>query len=183
MAEIINVEVVDLQTKFIDAMVTRLQAIKWGKEAGLQNVSSEGKVSDFMDLLKVNSYTIKWVSKEELPEIINRLTFEGSEIWDSLKEIPDQLSNKIKQAGHEKLLLELGDRVPELIFHGAYSHLFQQFKEKKTIEYLVGLAMYVSVMACTAELAGEENIFLPIVELVEAGHLPIGPEGNTFYIL
>jgi hypothetical protein len=183
MADIINVADVDLQAKSIDAMVNRLQAIHWGKKAGQQNLEAEEKVIEFMGYLEVNSYEIKWLSKGEVPETIGHLTFEGSEMWESLKEIPDQLSNKIKQAGHEEYLLEIGDRVPELIFHGAYSHLFQQFEEKKTIEYLVGLAMYVSVMACTAELAGEENIFLPIIELVEAGHLPIGPEGNTFYLL
>lgn len=183
MAEIINVKDVDLQAKSIDDMVKRLQPIHWGKNAGQQNLETEEKINEFMDLLKVDSYEIKWVSKEAVPEITNHLTFEESDMWESLKGIPDELSNKIKQDGSEKLLLELGDRVPELIFHGAYSHLFPQFEEKKTVEYLVGLAMYVSVMACTAELAGEENIFMPIVELVEAGHLPLGPVGNTFYLL
>lgn len=182
MAEIINVAGVDSQAT-IDTMIKRLQPIKWGKKAGQQNLEAEEKFIEFMDYLDVNSYEIKWLSIDEVPETIGRLTFEGSEMWEALKGIPDELSNKIKQAGHEKYLLEIGDLVPELIFHGAYSHLFQQFEEKKTIEHLVGLAMYVSVMACTAELAGEENIFLPIVELIEAGHLPIGPEGNTFYLL
>lgn len=181
MAEIINVA--DDSQATIDTMVKRLQPIKWGKKAGQQNLEAEEKVIEIMDNLDVNSYEIKWLSIDEVPETIGRLTFEGSEMWEALKGIPDELSGKFKQAGHEKFLLEIGDIVPELIFHGAYSHLFQQFEEKKTIEYLVGLAMYVSVMACTAELAGEENIFLPIVELIEAGHLPIGPEGNTFYLI
>jgi len=183
MSENINVAEADLQTKSIDAMVNRLQAIHWGKKAGQKNLEAEEKVIEFMYDLNVNSYEIKWLSKEEVPEMISRLTFEGSEMWGSLKEIPEELSRKIKEAGHEKYLLDLGDRVPELVFHGAYSHLFQQFEEKKTVEYLVGLAMYVSVMSCTAELAEGKNIFLSIVDLIEAGHLPIGPEGNTFYLI
>ncbi|MEK5101814.1 hypothetical protein MKX83_07460 [Cytobacillus sp. FSL M8-0252] len=183
MSENMNVAEVELQKKSIDAMVNRLQAIHWGKKVGQQNLESEEKVIEFMNDLNVNSYEIKWLLKEEVPETISRLTFEGSEIWESLKEIPEELSHKIKEDGHEKYLLDLGDRVPELVFHGAYSHLFQQFEDMKTLEYLVGLAMYVSVMSCTAELAEGKNIFLSIVNLIEAGHLPLGPEGNTFYLI
>ena len=51
------------------------------------------------------------------------------------------------------------------------------------MKFLVGHAMYVSVLACAAELAEEKNVFLPIIELIEMGHVPLGPEGNAFYLL
>ena len=61
--------------------------------------------------------------------------------------------------------------------------LSKHFGEEKTVKFLVGHAMYVSVLACAAELAEEKNVLLPIIELIEMGHVPLGPEGNTFYLL
>ena len=182
MVETTNIEEIDLKTS-IDTMITRLQTIHWGKNAGVQMGEADEKVNCFMDLLNVSSYSIKWLSKAELPETISRLTFEGSELWNVLKEIPERLSQKIRQAGQEKWLFELGDYIPELIFHPSYSHMVELATDKKSIEYLVGVAMYLSVMACTAELAGEGNIFLPIIELLEMGNLPLGLEGNAIYLL
>lgn len=48
------------------------------------------------------------------------------------------------------------------------------------MKFLVGHAMYISTVVCAAELAEEKNVFLPIVELLELGHIPIGPERNYF---
>lgn len=101
----------------------------------------------------------------------------------ALAEVPDQLKEKIVRAGNEKLLVDVVDKVPEAIFHGVYKEVFKHFGEEKTVKFLVGHAMYVSVLACAAELAEEKNVLLPIIELIEMGHVPLGPEGNTLYLL
>lgn len=74
----------------------------------------------------------------------------------ALAEVPDQLKEKIVRAGNEKLLVDVVDKVPEAIFHGVYKEVFKHFGEEKTVKFLVGHAMYVSVLACAAELAEEK---------------------------
>ncbi|HWK22311.1 MAG TPA: hypothetical protein VNS08_04680 [Ureibacillus sp.] len=182
MAETINIQEMDLETA-VDSIITRFRAVHWGKKAGLQNGEAEEKVITFLDALNVNSYTIKWITSGELSETISRLTFEGSELWDQLKEIPERFSTRIRQAGQEELLFELGDRLPEIIFHQAFSHMIDLATDKKSTEYLIGLAMYLCVLTCSAELAGEGSSFYPMIELLEMGNLVLGVEGNTIYLL
>lgn len=43
--------------------------------------------------------------------------------------------------------------------------------------------MYIAVLVCTAELAGEEDLFIPLLELLEMGHVPVGLDRNTIYLL
>ncbi|MGE7768339.1 hypothetical protein [Peribacillus sp. NPDC096540] len=86
-------------------------------------------------------------------------------------------------AGNEKLLADIVDKVPEAVFHGAFKQALNVFRDEKAINFLVGHAMYISILACTAELAGDVNPFSFIVEVLADGHLPLGPEGNTFYLL
>ena len=93
------------------------------------------------------------------------------------------MKEKIISVGNEKLLIDVVDKVPETIFHGVYKEAFKHFGEEKVVKFLVGHAMYISTVTCAAELAEEKNMFLPIIELLELGHIPIGPEGNIFYLL
>lgn len=167
----------------VNEMVKRLTAIDWFVNSGQQNIEAEQKVDQFMEYLDRSEYEIKWISRNQVTQTIERLSFEGCAFWEALKEVPDQLKKKIVHAGNENLLADMADKVPEAIFHGACTQAFHLFGDEKVVQILVGLAMYVSVLTCAAELAGGQNIFLPMVELLEAGHLPLGPEGNIFYLL
>jgi hypothetical protein len=167
----------------VNEMVKRLTTIDWFVNSGQQNIAAEQKIDQFMECLDHHEYEIRWISRNQVTETIGRLSFEGCAFWEALKEVPDQLKKKIVHAGNEKLLADMADKVPEAIFHGAYTQAFHLFGKENAVQFLVGHAMYVSVLACAAELAGGQNIFLPIVELLEAGHLPLGPEGNIVYLL
>ena len=77
----------------------------------------------------------------------------------ALAEVPDRLKRKIVSVGNENLLTDIVDKVPEAIFHGVYKEAFKHFEEEKVVKFLVGHAMYISVIACAAELAEENNLF------------------------
>lgn len=71
----------------------------------------------------------------------------------------DQLKEKIISVSNEKLLIDVVDKVPEAIFHGVYKEAFKHFGEEKCLKFLVGHAMYISTVACAAELAEEKIYF------------------------
>jgi hypothetical protein len=183
MAVMLSEEKHGTDARSVNEWIERLLAIDWYKQAGQQQEVAVEKVNQFMRALGVNEYEVRWLSKDEVPDAIRRLTFEGSQLWNILEKLPDQLKAKIKENGNESLLEKIVDVVPEAVFHHAFAGAFHTFDEEKTVQFLVGHAMYVSILVCTAALAEEKNLFLPIVELLEAGYLPLGPEGNTFYLV
>lgn len=183
LVELINEEKDGPGARSANEMVKRLTTINWYKNVGQQNIDAEQKIDQFMSSLNIHEYEIRWISRDQVTEMIGRLSFEGSAFWEALKEVPDQLKEKIVHAGNDTHLADLVDKVPEAIFHGAFTQAFNLFSEEKAVQFLVGHAMYVSVLACAAELTEGDNAFLPVVELLEAGHLPLGPEGDIFYLL
>ncbi|KQU21440.1 hypothetical protein ASG65_22190 [Bacillus sp. Leaf13] len=183
LAGIINEEKYGTDARSANEMIERLTSIDWYSQAGVKCNEAEKKVEQFMSAIGVSEYKIKWLSAAQVSEAFSRLSFESSILWGVLKDLPDQLKEKINAAGNEKLLADIVDKVPEAVFHGAYKQALNVFRDEKAIKFLVGHAMYISVLACTAELAGDVNPFSYIVELLEDGHLPLGPEGNTFYLL
>ena len=74
-----------------------------------------------------------------------------------LGELPNQLKKEIEKAGQVSLLEKAVDTVPQAVFHSAFEKAFQAFGEEKTVSFLVGHAMYIAVLACTAELADKGN--------------------------
>jgi NADH dehydrogenase/NADH:ubiquinone oxidoreductase subunit G len=167
----------------INELIDKLTSINWYSNAGEYNPDVEGKLARFMSGLGVHNYDIKWITKEQVAETIGKLSFENSELWEVMKELPDQLTKKIDSLGNQQLLNDVVDKVPEAVFHGAYKHAYQAFNEENSIKFLVGHAMYISILACTAELADEKEKISILVDLLEEGHLPLGPSGNTFYLL
>ena len=152
-------------------------------KAGQKDFDTEKKLETFMSTIGVKDYEVRWLSKEQLPHVIQHLTFEGSALWPKLKELPDFLNEKIVRDENEAILADMVDRVPEAVFHGVYKQAYALVKEEKAVKFLVGHALYISILACTAELAGETKLFSSLIDIVEEGHLPLGPEGNIFYLL
>ncbi|PGZ98581.1 hypothetical protein COE51_11025 [Bacillus pseudomycoides] len=183
MVVMLNEEKHGTGARTVNNWIERLLAIDWYKQAGQQQEGAVEKVNQFMRTLGVNEYEVKWLSKNQVSDAIQRLTFEGSNLWIILEKVPDQLKAKVNEAGNESLLEKVVDVVPEAVFHNVFVRAFHTFGEEKTVQFLVGHAMYVSILICTAVLAEEPNLFLPIVELLEAGYLPLGTEGNTFYLV
>ncbi|ALQ68625.1 hypothetical protein [Bacillus thuringiensis] len=183
LSQFINEEKYGSYVRSTNGMIERFMTMNWYSDIGKQNVEAEKKIDQFMRALHISEYEMKWISRNQLSETIERISFEDNDLWGTLAEVPDQLKEKIISVGNEKLLIDVVDKVPEAIFHGVYKEAFKHFSEEKVVKFLVGHAMYISTVACAAELAEEKNVFLPIVELLELGHIPIGPERNTFYLL
>ncbi|OLN21232.1 hypothetical protein BTO30_15965 [Domibacillus antri] len=183
MTVMINEEKHGTKAQEVNEMIERLTSIDWYHQAGVQEETAADHVHQFMKELGVTEYELKWLTKEEAPSVVPSLSLNDSAFWEVLKDIPDRLKAKIDQNEQQQLLETTVDLVPEAVFHGAFAKAFSVFKDEKTVQFLVGHAMYISVMACSAVLADEIQLFEPVIELLEAGHLPLGPQGNTFYLL
>lgn len=183
LAQLINEGKYGETARSVNELIDKLTTINWYSKAGQTNPDVEGKLARFMSAAGVHNYDIKWITKEQVAETIGKLSFENSELWEVLKELPDQFRKKIDSLGNQPLLNDVVDKVPEAVFHGAYKHAYEAFNEAETIKFLVGHAMYISTLACTAELADEKDKISILVDLLEQGHLPLGTNGNTFYLL
>ncbi|ULT58857.1 hypothetical protein L1999_10145 [Neobacillus drentensis] len=182
-AQLMNEGKYGLTARLVNELIEKLTSINWYSKAGQYNPDVEGKLARFMSGLGVHNYEIKWITKGQTAETIEKLSFENSELWEVMKELPGQLSNKIDSLGHQQLLIDVVDKVPEAVFHGVYKHAYEAFNQENTIKFLVGHAMYICILACTAELADEKEMISILVNILNEGHLPLGPNGNTFYLL
>lgn len=167
----------------INEIASRLSTMDWYKEAGVKDRNAEETLRSFIEKLQVNEYEIQWISKEQTADIICNLNFHNSDLWKVVSSLPEQLKKKIDEAGQAELLSKIIDTVPQEIFHVAFQKAFQQFGEEKQVQFFVGHAMYIAVLVCTAELAGEIDLFVPLLELLEGGHVPVGLDGHTIYLL
>ena len=167
----------------INEIAERLCTIDWYKNVGEKEQTMEEVIQRFMHKLQVKDYEIKWIIKEHLTETISKLTFDNSNLWAVLATLPDILKKKIDGANQTDLLNIVVETVPQEVFHIAFQKSFQVFCEEKQINFFVGQAMYIAILVCTAQLAGELDLFTPLLEFLEAGHVLVGVEGNTIYLL
>lgn len=183
LARALNERKYGLAARSVNELINQLTAMNWYSRAGQYSLEIEGKLAQFMRSLGVHTYEIKWIEKEQLSETIASLSFENSALWEVLKELPDKLKKKIEGTGREQLLEDVVDNIPEAVFHRAYEQAYRLVTDVNTVKFLVGHAMYISLLVCIAELAGEKDSLSMVVEILEEGHLPLGPKGNTFYLL
>ncbi|WP_313430308.1 hypothetical protein [Siminovitchia terrae] len=183
MAVTINQDQLGLKDQSINGLADRLSKVNWYENAGKEGAEAEQTFRSFMQKLNVDNYEVKWVSKEEAADTICKLNFEGSELWETLSVLPDMLKKKVDKLDQSQLLEKAVDTLPEYVFHLAFEKAVQIFPEEKVVSFLVGHAMYVAVLAATSEMAGETELFSPLLELLESGHVPLGPEKNTIYLL
>lgn len=84
-------------------MIARLVSVLWYSNAGRKNPYAEQKIKEFAACFGTRKLDVKWISKEKLGDTAKQLTFEGCELWNVLKDIPDQLKIKIDAHGKEKI--------------------------------------------------------------------------------
>ncbi|MFB4162440.1 hypothetical protein ACE1TI_01120 [Alteribacillus sp. JSM 102045] len=171
----------------VGRLLERLMNIDWYQNVGKNNSSIVEKTEKFMNTLGIETYQVEVIKKEEVTTMAPVLSLEESHLWQELKEIPEQIKQKIEESERNEILEDIVYNVPELVYHGAFKGAYDIFEKEKTVAFLVGYAMYVSVLACAWEIVSdlkgwEDNPFLYIVEILEDGHLPLGPQSNTFFI-
>ncbi|MFS0644077.1 hypothetical protein [Siminovitchia sp. 179-K 8D1 HS] len=183
MAVMLNQDQFGIKAQSINGLAERLSNIPWYKNAGKEDKKAEELFRRFMRNINVSEYEIVWISKEEAADTISKLRFEGSKLWEVLSVLPDTLKKKVDELEQRHLLETAVDTLPEFVFHFAFDGAFQVFQEEKAINFLTGHAMYIAILAATAEIAGEAELFAPLLDMLESGHVPLGPEGNVIYLL
>lgn len=167
----------------LSELVEKFTTIGWFGLLGRRDIVAEKKILQFMRAIGVSDYTMEWITKERMLSVIENMTFEKSSVWEKLKDVPGQLKEEICRNEEEDLLESMTDTVLEAVFHSAFQGAYEQTKEKKVLNHLVGNAMYMSVLASGAMLAGKVNLYEAIIELAESGHTILGLEGDTLYIM
>lgn len=164
-------------------LVEEFADFDWFGQLGRQSKLAEEKISQFMKAVGVSNYTVEWITRDNMMSVIENMTLEESSIWQELKEIPSQLKKEICQRQQENLLENMADTVLEAVFHPAFKGAYEQVGEKKVLNYLVGNAMYMSILASGMAFAGKADMYESLTEIVKSGHTVLGLEGNTLYLV
>ncbi|SDH17402.1 hypothetical protein SAMN05192534_10268 [Alteribacillus persepolensis] len=172
----------------VASLIERLADIDWYQKAGEQDKAVEEKLAESMKQLGVSTYQIEWIKPGEAADAIASLALEESSIWEQLKEVPDTIKAKMDEVNRETVVDDIVYNIPELVYHGSFAGAYQLFEDEKTTGFFTGHAMYISVLACLWEAAADldgmkDNPFLPLVEILESGHVPLGLKKETIFVL
>ncbi|MGD8191468.1 hypothetical protein ACQCN2_15915 [Brevibacillus ginsengisoli] len=174
------------------SLITRLTQMEWFQAVGKQSGQSEAEqaIRECTDLLGIDGYQVLWMTKKELPAFIEGMRLEQSPIWSHISNIPRKIREKAEETGRLDVLSYTIDHVPELLFHSSFQGIFREFEEfgASMVKTAVGFVLYLFGLACAwetlADLEGfESNPFMPLVEVFESGHWPLGMANETFYVL
>lgn len=180
--------VYDFKHDRVNQLSERLLNINWYHRVGMIDNRAKEKVEMFMDAFHISNYDVSWLEKEDINNCYEMISLQNSDLWEVLKVLPDQLKDKIDESGKGKLLEEIVYHLPEMVYHEVFKQAFQTFAKQETVRFFIGHSLYISLFACTWELISdlkgwEENPFAYLVDVLEMGHVPIGPNGQTFYLL
>ncbi|WP_101845190.1 hypothetical protein [Halobacillus sp. Marseille-P3879] len=173
--------------KRVKVLIDRLTNVEWYRQIGTKDVRTEEKLKKFMDSFDLYDYETEWVSLQEVPGKIRSLKLEDSRPWDHLKEVPEKINTTGEKAGRKAALDQLVTDIPELVYHGAFKGAYKTYQDQQAVSILAGHAMYISLLACTWEAVAdqsgwEDNPFLYLIDIMEEGHLPLGPHDNSIYL-
>ena len=81
LSQFINEEKYGSHARSTNGMIERFMKMNWYSNIGQQNVEAEKKIDQFMSSLNISEYEIKWISRKQLHETMERISFEGSALW------------------------------------------------------------------------------------------------------
>ncbi len=173
-------------------LMTRLSNINWFSALGKQSRQGETEkaIHEFTRCFNIHEYEIRWIMKEQLSAFLEGMKLEESALWVRLQQIPDQIKNQAAQVGRLDALLHLADEVPANIFHYCFDGVFRELGEygSSMVETAVCFMMYIGGLACAWEMIAdiegwETNPFLPLIDVLEHGHWPLGLIGKQYYVI
>lgn len=173
----------NVKAESINNIAEKLTSLDWYSSVGQKSEEAERAVSSLLDSLQVDQYELEWVNVNDLAETLDKIRLDGSAVWEKLKDVPDQLKEKIDQLNEVKLLEEVVDIIPEVVFHRAFECAYETFKEEKLVQFFVGQAMYFAVLICAAEIANETELAESFLNVLETGHVPVGPNEKSVYMI
>lgn len=81
LSQFMNEEKYGSHARSTNGMIERLMTMNWYCNIGQQNVEAEKKIDQFMSSLNISEYEIKWISRKQLKEKIERISFEDNDLW------------------------------------------------------------------------------------------------------
>ncbi|MEB3101005.1 hypothetical protein [Ferviditalea candida] len=174
----------------VGSLIDRIGKINWLSAAAQteNRVSAEAAIDQFLLSFGMEGYSIHWFDKNELAPFVERMTLRESPLWNRLEEIPQQIRDKAEETGRTAIVLKISENTPTNVFSLAFDAAFREFEEngEKVIQAAAGAMMYIAALACAwetlADLDGwKANPFLPLIQVLEAGHWPLGLYGGKFY--
>lgn len=170
-------------TTLMNDIADKILQLPWFDNAGTVNKEIETKVEQFLDELSVNQYEIQWISKNELTDQLNSMSFEDSAVWSALKDIPTIYMEEIQQKEMEEAWKILLNDLPEHLFHVVFEKAYTLYQGEEEVRYLINNAFYVSTLIVLAELVGEKAFANKLSEIIETGNIVVGFEGEKLYLL
>ncbi|GAB7386404.1 hypothetical protein BSNK01_02390 [Bacillaceae bacterium] len=174
-------------------LLNRLTNIDWFAACEKQRNQEEirGAFAEFINRIGMQDrFELTWLTKRQLASFYTEKKLDESPIWPHLAPIPDKIKKEAEKAGRLAILDELTDRVPEMLFHGSYDGAFREFAKEgiQLVQTAVGAAMYLGGLACAWEVLADRegwqtNPFLPLVDVFERGHWPLGVYDGKFYVI
>src|SRR5690625_4032856 len=117
---ILDEKISGVKAKSIKNVIERLLDIEWYNSTDGNKGKPEELLGQLLETINVSGYTIKWLSKAELPEKLNKISLTDSKIWDRMKELPGQFRNEIYESKQGKLIAPIVEIVSEPIFHHSF---------------------------------------------------------------
>lgn len=177
----------------VEDLAKRAAQIQWfssvGKKEGREE--TEEAVRRFVRAIGgPEEYVLNWMIKDQLEIFLLNMTMSKSPLWEKLEPIPQKMKEKAEQTGRSAILPQVCDEVSAHLYSGLYDAAFREFGNRgnTVIQFAVGAALYIAGLACAWEVLADldgwgENPFLPLIEVLERGHLPVGLYDGQFYIL
>lgn len=175
------------------ALTERLCAIRWfaacgGQEGSANEAEASSRLKELVSNMGAAGFMFQQAAKDELQGLIQSVNVREHPLWEKLYQVPERIKSAAEQTGRTVLLSYALDDVPEKVFHPAFDGAFSQLEDQgeEVLQYAMITVMYVSGLATAweivADVLGESNPFLPIVEIFEQGKWPIGIQDNNIYL-
>ncbi|MED3717849.1 hypothetical protein AB4J90_08170 [Geobacillus thermodenitrificans] len=172
-------------------LLDRFVNIDWLSSLGRQGDEQvEQLLRQFADFFGVHHVEVKWLAEQELRSSIEAIRLEEDDIWQVLRNVPDQFKHQAEQTGRLEALLALADEVPAVIFQHSFDQLFAVLSPygDNVVTTAVGYMMYIGGMACAWELLSdlegrEINPFHFLISVLERGHWPLGVVNGQLVVI
>lgn len=176
----------------VSGLIDRIGKIDWLSSVAKpkDRIPTETAIDQFLLSFGMDGYSIRWFDKNELAPFVNGMTLRESPLWARLEQIPQEIKDKAEETGRLSVLLQVSENTPFNVFSPAFDAAFREFEEngETVIQAATGSMMYIAALACAwetlADLDGwKANPFLPLVDVLEAGHWPVGLYDGQFYVV
>lgn|GEM_PF-2289300 len=168
----------------IAELVETLSACQWFEHVGSSNRRKEAEqaLEEWKAKEKIAHLKTVWISKEKFADLYSSCSLTENQFWGILTEVFQQSGKYGK-----RYVANAADQVTEAVFHQAYDAAYRQWSQigMRAVKNAASLAVVMSLACLTIEAleTRSEHIFIPLLEVLMAGHLPAGIKDGEFYVI